>query len=300
VINPVQRRARFVGLGIDVISLLQRLKRTGEIQRPGSIVEIGAQQLSNSFLRARAELDALGRVFGARGVLDLAPPVEARLAHGSLEHLAASAPPARDFWRWLGYDYATIDIDGSPGSIPLDLNFDPVPERIRGRFELVTNYGTTEHVANQLNAFAVIHDLAAPKGLMIHALPAQGMVNHGLINYNPKFFWMLARSNGYRSVYMDFRSDRVPYPLPDNVLDFVESFEPGVAGREATYTTADCMLVAVLQKVYDMPFVPPIDVPTGTRTDNPALRERYWTVFKPDAFRNPLAFPARRGKRSGA
>jgi hypothetical protein len=28
----------------------------------------------------------------------------------------------------------------------------------------------------------------------------------------------------------------------------------------------------------------PIDVDTGTRTENPVLEERYWSVFKPNAF----------------
>ena len=75
---------------------------------------------------------------------------------------------------------------------------DQVPEGCRGKYRLVTNYGTTEHVANQLNAFKIIHDLTAVGGLMVHSVPAQGMFCHGLVNYNPKFFWMLARSNGYK------------------------------------------------------------------------------------------------------
>jgi hypothetical protein len=283
-----------VGLGVDTLLLLDRLKREGEIGRAGAVAEIGAQQLANSFLTAGPEIAALGKAFGVTAPLPLPPPIDAPIAHGSLENLSSQAPPARSFWAWLGYHYTAIDIDGSPGSIPLDLNFDPVPAHLCGRFDLVTNYGTTEHVANQINAFAVIHDLAAPKGLMVHGLPAQGMVNHGLINYNPKFFWMLARSNGYRVVYMDFRSDSTPYPLPDNVIEYVSTFQPDAPRREAGYVTADCMLVAVLQKVYDIAFVPPLDVPTGTRTDNPSLRERYWTVFTPHAFRNPLALRPRR------
>ena len=101
----------------------------------------------------------------------------------------------------FGSGYAAIDIDASPGSIPLDLNFDDVPAEFKASFALVTNFGTTEHVANQLNAFKTIHDLAEVGGVMIHTVPAQGYMNHGLVNYNPKFFWMLARSNGYKWLY---------------------------------------------------------------------------------------------------
>jgi len=39
----------------------------------------------------------------------------------------------------------------------------------------------------------------------------------------------------------------------------------------------------VMQKEFDMAYVAPLDVNTGTRTDNKMLQERYWTVFKPDA-----------------
>jgi hypothetical protein len=66
------------------------------------------------------------------------------------------------------------------------------------------NFGTTEHVANQLNAFKLIHDLAAKGCIMVHTLPSHGQFNHGLVNYNPKLFWMLAHSNGYRLLHMSF------------------------------------------------------------------------------------------------
>ena len=83
------------------------------------------------------------------------------VAHGDLPHLDSKAPPARHFWQWLGFEYAAIDIDGSPGSIPLDLNYDRIPTQAKGKYGLVSNFGTTEHVANQLNAFEIIHDLTA-------------------------------------------------------------------------------------------------------------------------------------------
>jgi hypothetical protein len=47
-------------------------------------------------------------------------------------------------------------------------------------------------------------------------------------------------------------------------------------------------VVVALQKVFDTPFVAPLDVPTGTTTEHAALRERYWSVLKPD-----ISFQAR-------
>lgn len=275
-----------MALGSDTIDLLIRLRAAGCIPAEPAVVEIGAQQLGDGLLAARAELENLGGIFGAAGACPLPPPLptSAGIAHGELKKLDPAAPMARDFWTWLGFQYAAIDIDGSPGSIPLDLNFDAVPDDAAGKFDLVTNFGTTEHVANQLNAFKVVHDLAALGGVMLHHLPAQGMLNHGLINYNPKFFWMLARSNGYKWLYADFTWAPTSYELPRNIIEHMTPFAPDIAARLRDYRTADCGIVVALQKVFDIPFVPPLDVNTGTRTDNPALARRYWTVFTPHAF----------------
>lgn len=49
--------------------------------------------------------------------------------------------------------------------IPLDLSYDRGPLRWRKSTILVANFATTEHVANQLNAFRVIRDLTKPGGM---------------------------------------------------------------------------------------------------------------------------------------
>src|SRR4051812_37254305 len=215
-----------MGIGSDAIELLIRLRTSRLLPRRCSVMEIGAQQLANSFLESTDSLVRLGQLFGIDRILSFSEPQPSRVAHGDLEHLDSDAPRARDFWHWLGFEYASIDIDGSPGSIALDLNYDEAPAETLGQYDLVTNFGTTEHIANQLNAFKVIHELTAPGGLMLHHLPAQGMFNHGLLNYNPKFFWMLMRSNGYKFVYADFNPSQESYELPRNIVDFVAAGEP--------------------------------------------------------------------------
>ena len=98
--------------------------------------------------------------------------------------------------------YATIDLDTRHRrSIPLDLNTDQVPQPLRRQFDLVINTGTTEHVANQAQAFRIIHDLTRKGGVMFHEVPA-GSWNHGLVNYTPKFFLLLHKQNDYQQVYM--------------------------------------------------------------------------------------------------
>lgn len=275
-----------MGICSQDLDVILRLKEQGYLAGNTSIIEVGAQQLSNSFLTATAQLEKIGKLFDADFPHPFPASLPSNIVHGVLEHLDANAFPARDFWKWIGFTYASIDIDGSPGSIPLDLNYDHTPAKARGKYQLVTNFGTTEHVANQLNAFKIIHELTAIGGLMVHNLPSQGMLNHGLINYNPKFFWMLARSNGYKWLFLDYYSSAVSsyYELPQNIVDAIAPFNPSISERKKDYKVADSGLVVVLQKTFDSPYVSPLDVPTGTKTDNKILVKRYWSVFLANAF----------------
>src|SRR5438067_5314128 len=116
-----------MGIGSDIIELLIQLRLSGHIRRRTSIIEIGAQQLAGSFTSASGDLERLRGIFGVRRSLALGKPVRSPIVHGELEHLDATAPAAREFWNWLGFQYAAIDIDGSAGSIRLDLNFDDAP-----------------------------------------------------------------------------------------------------------------------------------------------------------------------------
>lgn len=273
-----------MGVGWKDLDLIVRFKNEGYVRPNGAVVEIGAQQLSNDVLRNRQKVRELGHVFGITGDIELPDPTASVLIHG-VEQLDSAAPPSRLIWSWLGFEYAAIDIDGSPGSIPLDLNFDDVPKKLKKHFQLVTNLGTTEHVANQLQAFKIIHDLTADGGVMIHNLPTQGFMNHGLINYNLKFFWMLARSNGYKWVYSDFTPSDEPYGLPENIAGDIRNFETNIDRRVKNFAVMDCGITVAVQKVVDIEFVPPIDVPTGTVVTDRKLRNRYWTVFRPNVFR---------------
>jgi hypothetical protein len=273
-----------MAIGRNDLVLLARLRAEGYVPDKSSVIEIGAQQLGDGLLNSSADLASIGQLFGAELPCPLPPPlIPPSEGRASVNGLDRAAPLARQFWTWLGLSYAAIDIDGSPDSISLDLNYDAVPAEHRHKYQVVTNYGTTEHIANQLNAFKVIHDLTDVGGIMIHNVPAQGMFNHGLINYNPKFFWMLARSNDYRWLHMDLSHSRSPEQLPRNIVECITAFVPDFEERMRGYGAEDCGISVVMQKVLDIDYVAPLDVTTGTRTDIKALAERYWTVFTPGA-----------------
>ena len=274
-----------MALGSREIELVIELKRRGYLDGNLSVVEIGAQQLTDGFLGARDKIEEAGRLFGAKTPSPLPQPPGCATA--DRRNLDEGAPYARDFWTWLGFDYAAIDIDGAD-IIRLDLNYESIAPELIGKYKVVTNCGTTEHIANQLNAFKTIHDLAAPDGVMIHHLPMQGMLNHGLINYNPKFFWMLCRSNVYRTLHMGMTIDDNYYDLPKNIVDAVVSFDPEFLTRSHAYHVADASLIMVTQKTTDAPYVAPIDVPDLPRADDDAFGRHYAPV--PELSRQPVQF----------
>lgn len=267
-----------MGFGVADLRLIVALRERGVLPEACAIAEIGAQQISDSLLNAPDEIAKAGHAFG----VSTPPPIFKRSRPPSSHDALLGTPLARGLWTWLGFDYTAIDVDGSPGSVPLDLNYDEVPPAAVGRYHLVTNYGTTEHAANQLQAFKIIHDLAGLGGIMVHNVPA-GMVEHGLVNYSLKFFYALARSNGYEVLFLSlFPGDL--HPVSAAVINHLAGYDPSARARLQQYRPSECGLVAVLRKVYELPYVAPLDVPSDAGTDNAALLARYSTVFEPRIF----------------
>ena len=100
----------------------------------------------------------------------------------------------------IGFEYHSIDLSGEDNCIVIDLNHDDIPKNKKNTFDLVTNIGTTEHIFNQSNCFKAIHDATTKNGVMIHALPMNNSLEHGLFNYQPNLFFSLALSNKYEII----------------------------------------------------------------------------------------------------
>jgi hypothetical protein len=239
-----------MGLTSELLRELNGLKRHGLLGNPRSVAEIGAQQLTDQFLRAAEERTEIYRVFGATPI-DLGRPV-------GQEHFTAQAPPSQPFWRSLGLDYMAIDLVGD-GVVKLDLNRDGVPPALQASCDLVVNWGSTEHVANQDNAFRVIHDLTRPSGLMFHFVPSSGIMTHGLVTYTMRFFWHLCRENRYEAITLKLLI------CPESRIErnVVESNrELGSPCSLPDVTLRDIFIQATLRKREDLPFVTPMDLPT--------------------------------------
>lgn len=94
-------------------------------------------------------------------------------------------------------DYLGIDVAPAPRTELLDLNFDSLPFEHHDRFDVVLNFGTTEHIFNQWNCFKVIHDSLRIGGVIYCIVPMSGYMDHGYYCYTPLFFSDLAKANNY-------------------------------------------------------------------------------------------------------
>lgn len=128
---------------------------------------------------------------------DIAAPEEIKAAvasHLTSPLLLFHVVKALYEWLFSTQDVQSIDMNGSPAALRIDLN-----DRIDlGRtFATVINHGTLEHVFNAAQAFKTIHDHCRVGGLMIHESPFTGWIDHGFVTFQPTLFFDLAASNCY-------------------------------------------------------------------------------------------------------
>ena len=93
--------------------------------------------------------------------------------------------------------YNSVDVCPGLKTTILDLNFDPVPNDMIGHYDVVLNFGTTEHILNQWNCFEFMHEALKVGGVVYHQLPASGYLDHGYYCYTPLFFREMAQANEY-------------------------------------------------------------------------------------------------------
>lgn len=173
-----------------------------------------------------------------------------------------------------GMQYASFDIAAGYRTTILDLNNAALPPDLRGRFDLVLNFGTTEHILNQLNCFKVIHDATKVGGHIYHSLPAVGYVNHGYITYTGRCFFDMAGFNEYElvacwfdgptggaSIFDSLESYSVYFPALGKALKSIANTDQGRVLRDLRIP--DIGINVVYRKVKDRPFLGALESSTS-------------------------------------
>lgn len=117
-------------------------------------------------------------------------------------------------------EHISIDLNGMFGSLIIDLCL-PIPIKLLNRFNLITDFGTIEHINNQYQVFKNVHNMCIKDGVMIHTIPTlKYWKDHCLYFYSKEFFIELARLCNYKILGLEIKSPYDP-PLPKSELVFV-------------------------------------------------------------------------------
>lgn len=154
---------------------------------------------------------------------------------------------ARTMHEAMGHTYESFDLDLIDDKVHrTDLNTDSCKQEFKGYFDLVVNFGTTEHLSGQTNAFKFMHDSCKNGGFIICTLPCIEP-NHGFFSYSPIFFESMAHDNKYENLTI--------------FLHDVEGDNPGVLYEyTGTVPLKKCYINVIMRKINDNDFFEPKQV----------------------------------------
>jgi hypothetical protein len=214
-----------MAIGPTHIEWLSSLARRAELPSGAAVLDLGPQDIQLD----RASL----RCIASRHLDDPAcDRVLATMFDG--EAIKPDCQPA--FYSIFGAGrYRSADLNDPRADYAIDLNR-PLPSKL-GQYDVVTNFGTTEHVFNIGGTFASIHRLLNVGGIQLHAVPGYAFIDHGYYNLHPSAFLDLAKANNYDVVdllyidnlYIRDRARRIevePFDfgkLPINRADMAEN-----------------------------------------------------------------------------
>lgn len=254
-----------MGVSLKNIRNIIPLVTEGLLPPRASILEYGTQNIHWSSKEQERELAAfISRMRVYNGVDEMAADEWlSRLGSGGL---------MGDLMHYCGFTYKAIDIAPAKNTILFDLNTDTVPPSLQGAFNLVTNFGTTEHVLNQYKCFETLHDFTADGGLMYHDLPMGGYFFHGYFSYTPMFFFHLAQANEYDILYRYYwkapgNGQAVPAPAEITEHGWPESWHQNWG------------IEFIFRKRGSPPFRVPVEIGTSGVVDM-AFLERTGTEFR--------------------
>ena len=260
-----------MGIAFSAIRKMDELGlfRQGEV----SILDIGS---SNLYSATPEDIKYFLRKYRRSSIPDVDEFATRMAAGSSYDPVIGGRNEAfvGELFEKVGMRYVSFDIAAGYRTTILDLNHAVLPIAFQGEFDLVLNFGTTEHILNQLNGFKVIHDAAKVDGYIYHSLPAVGYVDHGYVTYTGRCFFDLAGCNDYELVVCWFdgpsgggcildslRSYSLHFPALEMALKGIAETEQGRVLRDLRIP--DIGINVVYRKVKDKPFLGALETSTS-------------------------------------
>lgn len=185
-----------MGISAFIAEGLAELHRTGQFNQARSILELGPQTISPS-TDAAYYFDLARRMAGKEG----AKTFQERAHDGErFRHDAQKA-----FYALFGLDdYASVDLLDPTATYQHNLNEALTLDR---QYDIVTDFGTGEHVFNIGQNFVNAHNALKPGGVWLAQLPTLGGYYHGFYNIHNIWYRSLAAANKYEIVMLLHSTD---------------------------------------------------------------------------------------------
>ncbi len=120
----------------------------------------------------------------------------------------------KEYFAAMGFEHISVDLNAEHGALPYDLSLPVLRDDWIGAFDVLTNFGTSEHVEPfnaQYECFRTMHQWVRVGGIFIHFVPDIEALerdgawkDHCRYYYSSTFFTMLARENGYSIINVEF------------------------------------------------------------------------------------------------
>jgi SAM-dependent methyltransferase len=152
-----------------------------------------------------------------------------------------------DYLEPLGYRVTSIDASSYEGADVIhDLNC-PIPDKFIGRFDLVIDGGTLEHVFNYPQALQNAMRLLRVGGHLFLATPTNNQCGHGFYQFSPELFYsVLTERNGFELKRIYIRAEG---------RKFFHVADPSrVGGRVELLNSSGSSLLVHAVKLKDAPF----------------------------------------------
>lgn len=113
--------------------------------------------------------------------------------------ICESQPYAESFYRWLGaQDVDAMDASDYEGATVVHSLNDPIPDTLSGRFSLVHDGGTLEHVFDVRTAWSNAMQMVEVGGHFIGVTTANNHLGHGFFQFSPELlFRVFSPENGF-------------------------------------------------------------------------------------------------------
>lgn len=259
-------------MGINMATV-HTMERYGLLGAGRNLLDFGS---SNLYAATKDEILAFVRRHNPNPRRDLDSWAE-KLSAGSqtdANGTALNQSFAGELFEAIGMRYTAIDIAVGYKTTVVDLNTKRLPADMVGAFDTVVNCGTSEHILNQMNVFAAIHAATKPGGMIMHAVPSIGYVDHGYFCYTSRFFFDLAGYNQYEVVDMWYegpssaenmfasaRQYQTYFPVLTKRLEMISSEERESKQDQLKIPTVSICLV--YRKNVDVPFMGTVETSTS-------------------------------------